>query len=734
MFESAFGPTAQAPQESQEETPDEGEIYWAKKKASDLVGALKEKERLYYDAVTRRGLASMWRIAWAQYYGTDPANPGDMATQTLARVGPKGKFVRFRINEVRSIIRQQNVIALGERPNFQAIAVSSDYAALAQVEICDSAVTHFYKRSVGEAKERALLEGDGVWGASYGHVRWDVDGGDMVDVDQPIPGAPPDPMTGQPMTMPVPQRSGMPQMDVVYPWDMIQDPSAREMSWCIVRERVSKWETAAQYKAYAEQIKKANVLDEYALDFLYSHDVDQANSDDCIVKHFYHPRCAAIPDGRYVGVCADEVLWDLPCPVLDGIPVVELCSGKYVCSSLGYSDGWDLIAVQEMIDQLCSDTASNLSTFGRQVMFYDKGSDFEFDKIAEGLFAFGKVPNTADPKAINFAEMPAAVQWFLEYLHERHQSISGLNSVARGDPKSNIRTGTMAALFHSIAIEFQSARQSALDGFRERMANLILDMVRQNANSKFFIEIAGEDERPYMKEFTAQSVSGVKRVIMQTANPMLRTQAGRLEVFNAIKDYPPDQRSAAIELIVSGNSKAFTKKDRSCELRIQFENETLARGEPVQVLPTDNPFKHVPEHVAHLERMSETLQTDPNAGQALMQHIIQHALTYQGMDPLICGFLGIPAPPPVPNSPAGLLAMLTGGMGTGAPQPGGGQQSGQTPNGAAPTSPTDQGAAPEGPNGQAPIDPTQVDKSGMKLPKPAQPPPGAQAQGQPANA
>lgn len=706
--------------ESAEKPPEVADEYWAKKSGQDLVGALKEKESIYFSAAARRGLASMWRIAWAQYYGTDPANPGDMATQTLQRTGPAGKFTRFRINEFRSIVRQQNVIALGERPAFQALAINSDYDTLAQVEIADSAVTHFYKETVGETREREVLEGDGVFGGAFGHVRWDFDGGETVDVDTPIEGAPPDPETGQVPTMPIPKKSGSPYCTINYDWDVVRDPTGRELQWCIVRERTSKWEVAAKRPEFAEQITKANVLDENGLDFIYSQDIDTANSDDCIVRHFYHERCAAMPEGRYVGVCAGEILWDMPCPVPKGVPVVEMRSARYVCSSFGYCDGWDLIAVQEMIDQLCSDTASNLGTFGRQILFYDKGSDFDFDKLAEGLVAFGKTPGTQEPKAVNYAEMPESIQWFLEYLHERHQSISGLNSVARGDPKANIRTGTMAALFHSIAIEFQSARQAALDGFRERMANLILDMVRENSDAPFLIEVAGEDERPYLKAFASQSISGVRRVRMVTANPMLRSQAGRLEVFNAIKDYPPEMHGAAIELIVSGNSKGFTEKTRSGELRIQWENEQLSKGIPCQVLATDNPYKHVPEHVADLEKMSEVLQSDPEAGAAFFQHIIEHAMQYQGMDPIICAFLNIPPPPPVPNSPAGLLQMLTGM--TAPQQPG-------DPSGGPPQQ-ADGGSPPEGPNGPSPMEQPDQSKSGLKQPQPAKPPPDAAAQGQ----
>ena len=696
--------------------PEPSDIYWAKKDAGDLIGALKDKEGKYFSSAERRGLKGMWEIAYAQYYGTDPMNPGDMATQTLARTGPKGKFTRFRINEVRSIIGQQNIIALGERPAFQCMAINSDYESMAQVEICDSIVSYLYKKAMGEERERQVLEADGVWGAGYGHIRWDAELGDDVDVMQPVPNALPN-EDGSPAMAPVPTRSGAPYVNVCYPWEVVQDPEARELNWAIVRERRSKWELAAEWPDHADAITKVNVLDEYAVEHMFGFSISDASSDDCLVKHFYHPRCSALPDGRYVGVCGDEILWDSPCPIGEGIPLAELCSSKYACSSFGYAGSWDLISIQEMLDQMCSDTASNLSTHGRNVLFYEKGTEFSFDKISEGLAAFGISPGSQMPQMASFAQMPEATKWFMEYLHERHQSLSGLNSVARGDPKANIKSGEMAALFHSIAIEFQSARQAALDGYRIRTANLMLDMVRMFSESPFLVEVSGKDQRPYLQEFSADKVRGVRRVDLSTTSPMMRSQEGRMQVFQAIEKIPPADRNAAYEFIVTGQAKGFTEKPMSSALRIQWENEQLQDGKTVPVLFTDNPWAHVPEHVSGLEKLTASFGASPEAITAYTSHIIEHGVVYQQLDPRVAAFLGIPAPPPIPGSPAQQLLIETGGQGF---QP-------LTPNDtSASGGPAPAAGKPGGGGGaQPPSKPQAMDPTGTKLPNPSIPPANA---------
>lgn len=696
-------------------------VYWAKQDGQALLGTLKDKERKYFEAAQRRGLQTMWAIAWAQYFGTDPAQPGDMATQTIARVGPEGEFTRFRINEVRSFIKQGNVIAMGERVAFQCLVTNSDHDALASAEIADSIVEYLYKKASGEEKERVALEYEGVGGAAYGHLRWDFEGGDDVEVMEPLTDDQGQPILlddGTPAAMPTQKKSGAPYVDVMAPWEVALDPNSRDIKWCIVRERASKWEIAAEFPEMQEQILQTADMDEWIVErlFGYAYGTELEYDDECIVKHFYHPRCRAMPQGRYVGVCGDAILWDLPCPVPEGTPLVEMCGGKFFGSAFGYADSWDLISIQEMIDQLCSDTASNLSTFGRQIIVYDKGSELDSDMIAMGLRALAKTPGSEAPMAINYASMPESVKWFIEYLHSRHQSISGLNSVARGDPQANIKSGQMAALFHSIAIEFQSARQAALDGYRERMANLMLDMVRQFSDAPFLVEVAGVSERPYLREFTKQNVSGVRKVRIQTANPMMRSQAGRFEMFQALSTVEPDKRDAVIRGLTTGDWSGFTENSRSCDLRVQWENEQLSNGGQCPVGSGDHPFKHVPAHWALFEKLASMPEPDPTLLDSVLHHIIDHLMSWQSIDPRLATLLNIPLPPPLPGSPTAGLAML-GAMPM--PPPG--------PGAAGPSA----GAAQPGPGGAPQGAPQKRDPgSGVKLPNASNPPPGSDAQPQ----
>jgi hypothetical protein len=699
--------------------------YWAALPAQELVDVLQDKERRYFSAAERRGLKSMWSIAWAQYYGTDPSNPTDLATQTTARVGPEAEFTRFRINEVRSFIKQQNVIALGDRPAFQCLVLNSDHDALASVEIADSIVEYLYKKALGEAKEREVLEAEGVFGAAYGHLRWDFEGGDDVKTMQPVTGADGQPVMGpdgQPAQMPQTTKSGAPFVDVCAPWDVALDPSVRADAWSIVRERASKWEIAATYPDQSEEILSTAGLDEYCIERLFGHDFRPDDEDDCIVKHFYHPRCRAMPNGRYLGYCGTSVLWDDACPVPEGTPLIDLCAGRFIGSAFGYADSWDLISIQEMIDQLCSDTASNLSTFGRNTIVYDKGSELDASMIAMGLRALAKTPGSDPPTALNYASMPESVKWFIEYLHARHQSISGLNSVARGNPSDNIKSGQMAALFHSIAIEFQSARQAALDGFRERMANMMLDMVRSFSTAPFLVEVAGVSERPYLREFTKQSVSGVRKVRVETANPMLRSQAGRFEMFQALKDVEPEKRDAVLRGLTTGDWSGYSDDSRSRDLRVVWENEQLSNGntQEVQVGAGDNPFKHVMEHWALLEKLSAQDNADGNLVGGVLQHIMSHIEAWQNIDPRLATLLNIPLPPPIPGSPTWQMQMS---MMMGAPPP---PAAGAGAGG--PSAPPPPGGPPSG-NAPAGRDP-----SGVKLPTDASPPPGANLQNQPPRA
>lgn len=649
--------------EPEGQEPDSQEIYWAQKQGKQLASALKEKETAFFTALERRGFRRMWRIQYAQYYGQDPDAMGDFATQMIRAAGEDGELLDFRLQECRSLLTRQIQMAVGDRPAFVCKATNNDHATIGQINICDSAVEYVYDEAHAEQQEADVVESDVNFGSGFGWARWDETGGDDVTITTQMPIDPKNPAMGTVPTQSV-RKSGMPTVTVVYPWECVQETTATTHMWRLIRERRSKWELAAKFPEQRERILAIKELDEYTTDRLFGLNDDHEDNDDVLVKHFYHERGGVIAEGRYVGIVGDLILWDEACPVAKGLPIKEMRSEKFIGTSFGYASGWDLNAPNMMIDQICSDTASNLATFGRQVIAVYEGTDFDLDALANGHRAIMVPQGSELPQALNFVAMPEPAKWMLEYLNRRMEGISGINSVSRGDPQANISSGSMAALFHEIAVEFQQRRQAAFDKYREGMANLLLDLVRTNAPDEFFIDVAGEDERPYLTLVKTDTLSGVKRVKIKTANPMMRTVAGRMEIFTALKGIEnPRDREAALKLLLTGDTKDFTRSDMTENLAIKWENEQLVKGVPVPVIMFDDHAEHYEAHRAELNARREWMLhgsendngQDESIGslQMLLQHIQAHHQAYYDMPPVFAEWNGMTPPPAYRGQPGG---------------------------------------------------------------------------------
>lgn len=727
--------------------------FWALRDAREVIAMLDEKQSQYYAAVQRSGLAGMWRTAYSQYYGTDPSNPGEMATQRLKRVGPEKEFTRYRVNEWRSFVRQSMQTALGQRPAFKATADNSDFDALASIQSSDRAIQHIMKTALPELSRRQWVELARVAGVGYAHLRWDRDGGDdtteeVQAVDpktgekqyefvpakgpdgQPIPdpanGGAPAVTQGPPIMTEVPVRSGEPCTDILGPWEVYFDPRAKRITWIVVREEISKWELAALYPQFEDELISKGGLDEYVAERIFGYDSFSLDSEDMVVlQHFYLPRTAGAPDGRYLGFVDDLPLFDGPLPLSKSrnrVPVYPLCPSPYIGKCFGYSDAWDLISSNELIDNVQSDWASNIRAFGRLVSLIPKGSGIDKEAYAMGMRALGYTPGAdAKPSYMEPPEIPdpsPLLQWCLQ----RMESISQQNAVNRGNPQANIKSGSMAALFDAKAVEFMSDVQEAFDGAVTELANGALEMARARSKGNFMVEVAGQSERPYFEAANRNMLKGIRTVSIETVSPMMRTPSGRFEVWNAIATVPPNERGAVVRGLETGDWSGVTDVDKSCDLRIVWENEQLMKGIPVKALPSDRHDKHAQEHLALAERLITSLTpeqlNDPNdpSGRILagiFQHVVGdeqqmiegHIQAWQGIDPRLAMLVGIPPPPPMPGSPTAEMAMMGMDPGmAGGPAPAG--DAGQPP------SPEATGAGKGGAPGPSKL---------PKMPKPAQP-------------
>lgn len=716
---------------------DEAEAYWADASAKRVIDELKKKEAHFFDAVNRRGFGDAWLGAFCAYYGLDPS-ASSWETQSITLDGERGELLRFRINEFRSYQRQVSAMAVGERPSFQALASNTSYDSLASVTSADTATNHLYWSTYGESKERRTIEKGDLFGLGWTWVNFDPEGGEPVDASLPLPPE----AGGGPSPAQETKQSGEIVIKSRAPWEVFQEFSTEDPEdhiWRVAKDRVSKFELAAQYPALRKEILQLKNDDDPTLKALFGFDTLSINPDELIVKHFYHARTKAMPKGRYLVYVGDLLLYQDFLP-FKSIPLIPYCPAGYIGTSLGYADAWDMIPVCQLLDQVASDLATVISTFGRPTLVAEDGIEIDLNAIADGMRVLRIPPGAVPPTAANFAQVPDWTQFITGFLESKLQSLSGLNATSRGTPAPGVTSGTMAALYHSVAQEINSYRQAAVDQHRERVANLLLDLVNTYVEIPLMIEMVGADERPYLASITKQTFAGVRRVKIKTSNPMLRTTAGRLELAKMLITVPgavetPEQ---IVELVTSGQLKPMTEDARARLLRIRRENEELMKGPAVVEEPDPSwvPDPLVPDEppamltyvkevrvlamcdhfVDHMHSHSAALGAtrDPRARAALMAHMQEHVHAARNMDPWLAQTLGFPMPPPPPGM--GPLVEGEGDQGSEA------EGDGDVP----PRKPA------LSPKGKAQLAGPGVDSTGVKLPRPAQPPSqyaGPQGQG-----
>ena len=696
----------------QQPQADDSAAYWAARSADKVVSQLDVKETAYFDFARERGFVTIAKAAYAQHYGLSPDGT-NWDTQTVSLDGDVGELVRFRVNETRSYNDQLVTMAIGTRPSFECSATNTDYDSIGQAETADAIIEYVYNRVFGERKERKTVEKGIVFALSWTWVNWDPNGGD------PLPAVPMmrtlpdgtqkpalDPLTGTPVMQQPDKRTGELVMKSLGWWQVVQEPEIEDFDdhlWRVVRESRSKHELAGRFPEHKDKLLALQNDDKHRLFELFGIRSNRKDNDDSVtVKHFYHAPSPALrgatnakgddlSKGRYILYAGDVVLLDLPLP-FPVIPLVDFCPSEYLGTAFGYSSSWDMLAVNQMLDQIVSDVATNLSTFGRQSIWVEEGLGISADDIASGVRVLTGKPQSKPPQAIQFAAVPEASKWFLDFLRKLFQSISRLNSVTRGDPDNNVTSGTMAALFHSIAIEGISGLQLAVDNHRERLANLVLDVLKQYAEHEMVVQIAGVDERPYLDTFTRTALNGVRGVVVKTSNPMMRTQAGRLQIAELMLKVPgaisdPAQLN---EIIVSGQMKPLYDSPRKRRMRIKLEDEKLLEGPPTKMEqpqpppmpivpgkppppppPVEQPYEHVPnvpvhfldDHAAHINQhyallaSREALENEA-IWKAVNVHINHHYKVWKETAPdrlIAVGQKPYPmlAPPGMPPGPPG---------------------------------------------------------------------------------
>lgn len=665
------------------------EIYFAARKTDDLIKDLSGKVAHFDRFIEKHGYREKWQRSEDLYLGRH-FSEDQVGMAEVADVGMDGEIKGYAVNHYRNLIQHRLALTTSQKPAYDPRAKNSDLKSLQQTRLARNILDDYLAekrlgRDMLQCAERAL-----VCGIGYVYMEW------KHDLGRPIA---PQPVIDKATNQPKLDDNGRPMMKVIYegdvsacpkgPLDVIWDIRLKDWKsnkWVIIEGVENKWDLAARYPEKANDILKltpdANLrenLNKRGNRYFMGEDV----SEDLIPTYkFYHIRTDAVRNGRYTYFLANNIaLYDGPNPYQDKnesyLPIRRLAPAELFDTGFGYTDAFDTMALQEVINTLYSTAFTNQQAFGVQMVHLPDGTTVSADQVKGMVFL--KSPPGTEPKGINLTNTPAEIFKSIEMNEKAMEKLFGLNSTVRGDIDPNVKSGVALGRVQAMAIQYASNFQRGWAELNEDCGTMLLKFLRWFAKTDRMIALAGKRNKNAMLSFTGDDLDMIDRVTVDLGNPLSQTAGGRIELGDRLLDQGHITLRQYFQILETGTVDPITEVDVAAEELISKENERFLEGKPNRVLVGDQHKAHVKSHKSLMddpylrERVSEG---DPSAIQVLnniMMHIEEHINIEMSQPPFWFAVSGEqPPPPPPPPPPA-----MPGDAGTplppdptgGAPQP-----------------------------------------------------------------
>jgi hypothetical protein len=308
---------------------------------------------------------------------------------------------------------------------------------------------------------------------------------------------------------------------------------------------------------------------------------------------------------------------------------------------------FNLIQLQEYLDMLYSTILTNQYTFGVQNVLVPIGSNIKYTNLSGGLnFVEYNAEVGAKPEPLNLTASPAELFNTIDRIKRDMETISGINASVRGNPESQVRSGTSMALMASQALQFLSGIQHSYIQLLEDVGTGIISLTKRFASAPRIVSIVGERNSTKIVEFKSEDLSEIDRVVVDVGNALMTSVAGKVEIAQNLLQYGAIKSlDKFVQVIQTGNLESLLENEMDKLALIRGENEGLIKGNvPVRALYFDDHVLHIQEHQATLadpvRRMDNELVTRVTA------HIQEHVDLLKSLDPFVAGIVGQPAAPP----------------------------------------------------------------------------------------
>ena len=629
--------------------------YFATKPAKELVSYLEQKLTSWSEHSRSVGLIDKQQMSYNYYYGNHFKNASSGGT-AIKSGGKKGELKLVAANHYRNLLRHILVMTTSQKPAFDARAKNTDLKSLQQARLGNNILDGYIRdKRLGRYLKRAGETGL-VLGKGFVECVWE-------------------PSLGQPYSkMMIPNEYGEPVEKIVYEGDVdltslfpnqvYVDPDLDDFGkaeYVNVKKWKNKYNLAARYPDMADSIMKLPTKrDLYRDQFGLFYGNEESESLVC-VNAFYHTRTEAARNGRYVLYGdSNSIMYDGPIPY-SRLPVFRLVPGEIIGTTEGYTDGFDLLTLQEVIDSLLSAAFTNQNANAVQKLYVPDGCSVSTELLSQGLIII-KGPQGQQPVPLQLTATAPEIFTLLQLAERYAETISGINSVARGNPESSLKSGVALSMVQSMAIQFSSGFQESWVELLEDLGTFILvDCLCPFAKTKRMAAMAGKHNRGAMKAYAGEDLEGISRVVVDMGNPLTRTTAGKLEIADKLLDkgliktpqeYFNVLNTGTLEPLIQGPQAEID--------RIRSENEALMDGKVVKTLVTDSHLLDMQEHRTVINDPSireMALAGDVDAQTVVantLAHIQEHMTLYKTQDPLwsmVAGEPPAPQPPPMPMMP-----------------------------------------------------------------------------------
>ncbi len=562
----------------------------------------------YYKFLILNGRMDIYRRSWATYYRSR------ISGGKVNGVGQQGELSALSVNHYRNLLLHLETMTLQQKIAFEPRATNSDVKSQSQVILATGLLDYYQREKKMERYIKSAVKSGLIFSEGFVRVEWDATAGKTYGKSP----------SGAIIYEGDIKFSNYNPMDVIRDFTNISRGNGQD-SWYILRDFQNKYDLASKYSNLSKEIlsDSADMLE--LVDTTTLNALSLEDSDQIPVYTLLHKPTPALPQGRYTVVLGNNtVLADGPIPY-EETHVYRIAPDEEEGTIFGYSVGFDLLPIQESLDILYSTALTNQATFGVQNVLAPQGFDLSVEQISGGLNLLTYDPKLGKPEALQLTQTPVEVFNFMNILEKLAETISGVNSVARGNPEASLKSGAALALVQSMAIQFTMNLQQSYCQLVEDLGSGVIKILQRYAQVPRIKDIAGKANRPLMKEFSGADLDQISRVIVDLGNPLSRTTAGKVNLADSlIEKGLIDNADQYLQVVSTGRLEPIIEGKQAQLLLIKGENEFLSEGKIVRALLTDNHQKHILEHTTVLS--NPEIRTDANNPIVIntLNHIQEH--------------------------------------------------------------------------------------------------------------